>query len=248
MGKRPTKDLAIFEVRHLTLLLDDVSLFFLHSDSIVQVLHLNCTPIGFKTCVKYESDYYFYSLFCYGFFRPSSLEVFSNFWDSIPNKYCKNNDGSWKMWSSKVGPSMFFFSFIYGELEKILYSYRLNWYLCDYFFSHLNFQSGSFFNSGETYINNFCKISKAQQIEVAQLFELVEQKWMIVQQNFCHGVNIEYPHFNLNTLFDGIITKGSNAPINGLASQCGYNFWQYVEQGFATGAKSIMGIGHLVYR
>ena len=111
--------------------------------------------------------------------------------------------------------------------------------ICVIFFSHLNFQSGSFFNSGETYINNFCKISKAQQIEVAQLFELVEQKWMIVQQNFCHGVNIEYPHFNLNTLFDGIISKGSNAPINGLASQSGPNFWQYVEQGFATGAKSI---------
>ena len=75
-------------------------------------------------------------------------------------------------------------------------------------------------------------MSKAQQHEAAQLLGQIQQKWEIAQQTFCLGIDIKYPHVNLNVLFNGIIQTGNNAAINGIqGGQGGSNFWHYFQKG-----------------
>ena len=110
------------------------------------------------------------------------------------------------------------------------------------------FQSGSFFNDATTISNNYCKLSRAQQIQVAQFFNQIEQKWSITQQTFCLGINIEYPQFNLNLLFDSMLQTGNKAAPNGFNSiQTGSNFWTYYKKGFQTSAKMLKGPGSFLY-
>ena len=46
--------------------------------------------------------------------------------------------------------------------------------------------AGSIFNSAEIFTNNFCHISKAQQIELFHLFDEIEKKWMLTQKIFAN--------------------------------------------------------------
>ena len=90
--------------------------------------------------------------------------------------------------------------------------------------------TGTIFNSAEIFTNNFCHISKAQQIELSHLFDEIEQKWKLTQQNLCQYTKIQYPQLNFNRLFDLFIQQGSNAPISGI-DQNSSNLWQYFQKG-----------------
>ena len=91
---------------------------------------------------------------------------------------------------------------------------------------------GTFFNDGESISNNFCKLSRAQQNQIGQRFEQIEEKWTIAQSTVCHGTTIEYPQVNLNILFNNMIQTGNSAAIDGLNVQDGSNnFWEYFQKG-----------------
>ena len=87
------------------------------------------------------------------------------------------------------------------------------------------------FNSAEIFTNNFCHISKAQQIELSHLFDEIEQKWKLTQQNLCQYTKIQYPQLNFNRLFDLFIQQGSNAPMTSGIDQNSSNLWQYFQKG-----------------
>ena len=91
--------------------------------------------------------------------------------------------------------------------------------------------AGSIFNSAEIFTNNFCHISKAQQIELSHLFDEIEQKWKLTQQNLCQYTKIQYPKLNFNRLFDLFIQQGSNAPMTSGIDQNSSNLWQYFQKG-----------------
>ena len=90
---------------------------------------------------------------------------------------------------------------------------------------------GTFFNDGESISNNFCKLSTEQKNQIRQRLSQIEKKWTIAKTTVCYGVTVEYPKFQISTLFDSMIQTGNGAAINGLTVSNDSNFWEYVQKG-----------------
>ena len=100
-----------------------------------------------------------------------------------------------------------------------------------------------------TFSSNFCKLSPAQQININQFLNQIEEKWSFAQSQFCYGLEINYPEYNLNLMFDNILQSriGSGGSVNPMKANPDGGFWNYFQKGFSTSAKLLKGPGPFVY-
>ena len=89
-----------------------------------------------------------------------------------------------------------------------------------------SFQKGTFLTDATSFSSNFCKISPAQQLQATEYFHEIKKKWSVTQEQFCSGLDIKYPTFNLNMLFENMIqgAMDGGGSTNPLSAQSG-GFW-----------------------
>ena len=55
--------------------------------------------------------------------------------------------------------------------------------------------------------NPYRKKPNVQQLRINQYFNQIKKKWSMTQGQVCYGLNIENPTFNLNMLFEDMVSK-----------------------------------------